>query len=66
VRALGKALQAHEAAYLTAVMAVRLIAMTERRREEACALRWEEINKVSSCLRLTTTKTGRSTRPVGS
>ncbi len=45
--------------------ALRLIALTGLRREEACALRWREIDFVASCLRLASTKTGRSMRPIG-
>jgi len=43
-----------------AVAAVRLIALTGLRREEACALRWGEIDDAGCCLRLEATKTGRS------
>jgi integrase len=42
-----------------------LIALTGLRREEACGLRWQEIDAASGCLRLEATKTGRSLRPVG-
>ena len=38
--------------------------MTGLRRDEACALRWGEIDFAGSCLRLEATKTGRSTRPI--
>ena len=48
-----------------ATAALRLIALTGLRREEACALRWNEIDLVGCCLRLETTKTGRSMRPIG-
>jgi integrase len=65
LRALGKALDKNEAESPMPVAAVRLIAMTGLRREEACALRWSEIDFAGSCLRLETTKTGRSTRPIG-
>jgi integrase len=41
-------------------------ALTGLRREEPCALRWSEIDFAGSCLRLEATKTGRSTRPIGS
>lgn len=40
-------------------------ALFHRRQIEACALRWREIDETASCLRLETTKTGRSTRPIG-
>lgn len=65
LRALGKALNEGAARWPMAAAAVRLIALTGLRREEACALRWEEIDDVGCCLRLEATKTGRSTRPVG-
>jgi integrase len=48
-----------------AATAVRLIALTGLRREEACGLRWQEIDWSSGCLRLEKTKTGRSMRPIG-
>lgn len=63
--ALGKALREHEADYPAAVAALRLIALTGLRREEACGLRWSEIDRASSCVRLTLTKTGRSVRTIG-
>jgi hypothetical protein len=65
LRALGKALDENEGKYPMPVAAVRLIARTGLRREEACALRWSEIDFDGSCLRLEATKTGRSTRPIG-
>jgi integrase len=48
-----------------ATAAVRLIALTGLRREEACGLRWREIDFAANCLRLEATKTGRSMRPIG-
>ncbi len=48
-----------------ACAALRLIALTGLRREEACSLRWAEVDEAGRCLRLESTKTGRSTRPVG-
>jgi site-specific recombinase XerD len=48
-----------------AATALRLIALTGLRREEACALRWREIDELGQCIRLKSTKTGRSTRPIG-
>jgi integrase len=48
-----------------AAAALRLIALTGLRREEACALRWREIDELGQCLRLENTKTGRSMRPIG-
>jgi integrase-like protein/Arm domain-containing DNA-binding protein len=65
LRALRTALDKNEAKLPMAVAAVLLIALTGLRREEACALRWSEIDFPGSCLRLEATKTGRSTRPIG-
>jgi hypothetical protein len=65
LRAFGKALDENEATSPIPVAALRLIALTGLRREEACALRWGEIDVSGSCLRLEATKTGRSTRPIG-
>ena len=63
--ALGRALDAAEAAMPMAVAALKLIALTGLRREEACGLRWSEIDLAGCCLRLEATKTGRSNRPIG-
>jgi integrase len=65
LRVLGRALDEYAAKFPMPVAAVRLIALTGLRREEACALRWSEIDFSCSCLRLEATKTGRSTRPIG-
>jgi integrase len=65
LRALGAALAANEAKQPLAVAALRLIALTGLRRNEACALRWSEIDFAGCCLRLEATKTGRSQRPLG-
>lgn len=62
---LGAALRDIDDLRPTAAAAVRLIALTGLRREEACGLRWREIDPATSCLRLETTKTGRSLRPIG-
>jgi integrase len=62
---LGKTLREQEAIQPAATSVVRLIALTGLRREEACGLRWSEIDRSSSCLRLASSKTGRSTRPIG-
>lgn len=61
--ALGMAIDAEGPSM--AANALRLIALTALRRGEAYALRWREIDFEGSCLRLETTKTGRSTRPIG-
>jgi integrase len=65
LRALGNALRAREEDQPQAVAAVRLLALTGLRRQEACGLRWSEIDEAGSCLRLESTKTGRSRRAVG-
>lgn len=62
---LGKAMRQNESRFPAAVVALRLIALTGLRREEACGLRWSEVDKASKCLRLQDTKTGRSMRPIG-
>jgi integrase len=63
--ALGRALRDREAITPAAVTALRLIALTGLRREEACGLRWREIDVLGQSLRLEATKTGRSLRPIG-
>ena len=45
--------------------AIRLIALTGLRADEACGLRWREVDAATQCLRLEATKTGRSMRPIG-
>jgi integrase len=64
--ALGQAAKAAEAKSPAAADAVRLIALTGMRREEACGLRWSEVDAGAHCVRLEHTKTGRSMRPIGS
>lgn len=65
LRKLGKALNEGAARLPMPAAAVRLIALTGLRRDEACALHWDEIDFAGCCLRLEATKTGRSTRPLG-
>jgi integrase len=62
---LGETLRAAEADRPMAAAALRLLAVTGLRREEAVGLRWSEIDAASSCLRLEATKTGRAARPIG-
>ncbi len=62
---LGAVLRKEDFICRAAVSAVRLIALTGLRREEACGLRWREIDFAASCLRLESTKTGKSMRPIG-
>src|ERR1051326_7788706 len=64
LRRLGNALDNATRSPMAAA-ALRLIALTGLRREEACALRWREIDQLGQCLRLENTKTGRSVRPIG-
>ena len=65
LRALGQVMDDREAEMPAAVAALRLIALTGVRREEACGLKWTEIDEGGHCLRLSATKTGKSVRPVG-
>ncbi|HEX9323012.1 MAG TPA: integrase family protein [Xanthobacteraceae bacterium] len=62
---LGKAIVAAQAKCPAAAAALRLIALTGWRREEACGLRWSEIDGAGHCVRLEGTKTGRSMRALG-
>jgi site-specific recombinase XerD len=63
--ALGKTLRASADTQPAATAAVRLIALTGLRRQEACGLRWSEYDEIGHCLKLAATKTGRSMRPLG-
>jgi integrase len=65
LRALGTAMQELSRDVPDAVAALRLIALTGVRREEACGLQWNEIDELGHCLRLCETKTGKSVRPIG-
>ena len=65
LRALGEVLRRQQNASPAAVAALRLIALTGLRRQEACGLRWREVDEAAHCLRLEETKTGRSMRPIG-
>jgi integrase len=65
LRELGKTLDSFADAMPEATAALRLIALTGLRREEACGLLWSEIDQAGHCLRLSATKTGKSVRPVG-
>jgi integrase len=62
---LGIVLRGRQAVRPMACDAVSLIALTGLRREEACGLRWREVDQDGSYLRLSVSKTGRSTRPLG-
>jgi integrase len=67
-RMLGKALAEAEAEgeNPTAILGVRLLALTGCRRGEIERLRWDEVDIASGCLRLADSKEGRSVRPLGS
>ncbi len=66
-RILGSMLRtaAENEVYSMTVDIIRQIALTGCRRSEIIALRWDEADTESSCLRLTDSKEGRSTRPIG-
>jgi integrase len=65
LRELGKQLIVAAETTPQAAVAVKLIALTGLRRQEACGLRWSEVDELGRCLRLAETKTGRSVRPIG-
>ncbi len=64
--ALGEALQRAQAAgfWPPALAAIRFLALTGWRRNEALELRWEEVDLSRRTARLIDTKTGRSMRPL--
>ncbi|TLG75151.1 site-specific integrase [Methylocystis sp. B8] len=62
---LGQAMRGAAERETMAAAAVRILALTGMRREEAVSLRWREIDAATQCLRLEATKTGRSMRPIG-
>jgi integrase len=65
LRALGEVLAEQEATQPAATAALKLLALSGLRREEACGLKWSEIDESGHCLRLAATKTGKSVRPLG-
>ncbi len=65
LKRLGAVLNKHEVKHTPAVNLIRLIALTGLRLGEASGLRWREVDERGQCLRLESTKTGRSTRPIG-
>ena len=67
-RALGKALTDAEAngENESAILGVRLLALTGCRRGEIEKLRWDEVDLAGRCLRLSDSKEGKSVRPLGS
>jgi integrase len=66
-RALGKALATAlaDGENPTAVLAIKLLALTGCRRGEIERLTWSELDLPDQCLRLKNTKEGRSIRPIG-
>jgi integrase len=66
-RALGKALAeaVSDGENSTAVLGVRLLALTGCRRGEIERLRWDEVDLPGRCLRLSDSKEGESVRPLG-
>jgi integrase len=62
--ALGNALETAPPRSRAAARAVELIALTGMRRTEAAHLRWGEVDADAHMLRLTSTKTGVSVRPI--
>jgi integrase len=65
VAALGEALRKVKIEAPHAAAALKLIALTGLRSEEAIGLKWSEIDEIGHVLRLEDTKTGPSIRPVG-
>lgn len=63
--ALGRGLAVAQESSSGAASAIKLIALTGLRREEACALIWNEIDSAGQCLKLRESKTGKSIRPIG-
>jgi integrase len=66
-RALGNALAAAEAEgeNVSAILAIRLLALTGCRRGEIERLQWDEVDLSGRCLRLSDSKEGKSIRPLG-
>jgi integrase len=65
LKSLGAAIRTAEPKDPMAAAALKLLALTGMRRQEAVKLMWSEYDSAGSCLHLGDTKTGRSTRPLG-
>jgi integrase len=67
LRRLGRALDQlrFEGANPAAIYIIRLLALTGCRRNEIAGLTWDEVDFDHDCLRLTSSKTGKSFRPLG-
>jgi integrase len=63
--ALGRSIDTAMTQRPAAASALKLIALTGLRRQEAVRLSWHEVDQAHSCLRLQNTKTGRSVRAIG-
>lgn len=66
-RQLGKILKKYSAddQFKTAVEIIRFLTLTGCRRSEAICLKWQEVDRDHSCIRLIDSKEGKSVRPVG-
>lgn len=67
VKQLGKAIIAGYEAHLneSALISIHLLLLSGCRRQEILALRWEEVDINTQCLRLSDTKSGAQIRPIG-
>ena len=64
-RTLGRIIRGAVAENPTAIVAIKLLALTGCRRGEIERLRWSEVDLAGRCLRLTDSKEGKSIRPLG-
>jgi hypothetical protein len=64
LKTLGEAVRTAEPKDPMAAAALKLLALTGMRRQEAVKLMWSDYDRAGSCLHLGDTKTGRSTRPL--
>jgi integrase len=66
-RALGKMLReaGQDERYVFTVAIIRQLALTGCRRSEIISLKWNDVDLENSCLRLSESKEGSSTRPIG-
>jgi integrase len=62
---LGRIFRGAVAENPTAIVAIKLLALTGCRRGEIERLRWSEVDLAGRCLRLTDSKEGKSIRPLG-
>ena len=66
-RVLGKMLReaAQNERYVFTVAIIRQLALTGCRRSEIISLKWNDVDLETSCVRLSESKEGSSTRPIG-